>query len=221
MNVKELGNNSFSYLQVDLEPGESIKTESGAMASMDAGIDLQPKLNGGIIGALLLKFLGKETAIISHFFNKSTKSQRLYLTQPLIGQIEVAALDNSSLYTQPGAFIACTEGVKLSLRWAGFSSWIAGEGLFRVEVSGTGKVWYGAFGAVVTKEVKGEYIVDSGHLLAYPQNIELKAKLSGGIFSSFFSGEGIVLKLTGNGTIKLQTRSIGGLAGWLNPRFWS
>jgi uncharacterized protein (AIM24 family) len=43
--------------------------------------------------------------------------------------------------------------------------------------------------------------------------------LAGGIFSSLFGGEGLVLKLKGNGKIKLQTRSLGGLAGWLNPRF--
>jgi len=65
-----------------------------------------------------------------------------------------------------------------------------------------------------------EFIVDSGHLLSYPEGMKLKIKLSGGIFSSFFSGEGLVLKLIGSGKIKLQTRSLGGLAGWLNPKFW-
>ena len=85
---------------------------------------------------------------------------------------------------------------------------------------GNGIVFYGAYGAVVEKEVNGEYIVDSGHLLSYPKNIKLNIKLSGGIFSSIFSGEGLVLKLTGQGKIKLQTRSIQGVASWLNSKFF-
>jgi len=97
---------------------------------------------------------------------------------------------------------------------------LGGEGLFRLKIYGTGTVWYGAFGSIVEKEVNGTYIVDSGHLLSYPPSIKLRIQLSGGIFSSFFSGEGLVLRLEGSGKIKLQTRSIGGLAGWLNPRFW-
>ncbi|MGB0455064.1 MAG: TIGR00266 family protein [Bacteriovoracaceae bacterium] len=221
MEVKIEGGQAFSHLNVTLSPGESITTESGAMASMDKGVDLKSSLNGGIFRAILLKLLGKESLFINNFSNTTKEAQKIYLTQRSPGEICEAQINDETLYIQPGAFIACSKGVKFSLRWAGFSSWLAGEGLFRIKIHGTGKVWYGAYGAVVEKYVEGEYIVDSGHLLSYPEDMELKIKLAGGIFSSFFSGEGLVLKLVGKGKIKLQTRSIGGLAGWLNPRFWN
>ena len=68
------------------------------------------------------------------------------------------------------------------------------------------------------KEIDGEYIVDTSHLVAYEPQLKLKLQMAGGIFSSFFSGEGLVTRVEGNGKIWIQTRSIGGLAGWLNPK---
>ena len=82
-------------------------------------------------------------------------------------------------------FLAATEGVKLGLKWAGFVSWIAREGLFRLIVSGTGKVWYGAYGKLLEKDIDGEYIVDTSHLVAYDPSVTLKLQLAGGLFSSF------------------------------------
>lgn len=219
MNVKVEGGSSFSYIKVELGPKEAMITEPGAMSSMDYGIDLKSKLNGGILRAIVLKFLGKESLFINRFYNTETESQTLYLSQKFPGQICQEEIKNEPLYIQPGSFIACTPGVKFSLRWAGISSWLGGEGLFRLLIKGKGHVWYGAYGSVVEKNVVGEYIVDNGHLLSYPKDMELSIKLAGGIFSSIFGGEGLVLKLKGSGKIKLQTRSLGGLAGWLNPRF--
>ncbi|MEJ2065071.1 MAG: TIGR00266 family protein [Reinekea sp.] len=105
------------------------------------------------------------------------------------------------------------------MRWAGFVSFIAREGLFKLQVTGSGKVWYGAYGALLEKEIDGEYIVDTSHLVAYEPGVKLKLQLAGGIFSSFFGGEGLVTRVTGKGKIIVQTRSISGLAGWLNPKF--
>lgn len=121
---------------------------------------------------------------------------------------------------QPGAFLARTSGVEMGLEWAGLVSFIAREGLFRLKFSGTGDVFYGAYGALLEREIDGEYIVDSSHLVAYEPGIKLKLQLAGGIFASFFGGEGLVTRVQGKGKIIIQSRSITGLAGWLNPKFW-
>ena len=105
------------------------------------------------------------------------------------------------------------------MRWAGLVSFIAREGLFKLTVSGNGQVWYGAYGALIEKQVDGEYIVDTSHLVAYEPGIKLKLQLAGGLFSSFFSGEGLVTRVCGNGKIIVQSRSISGLTAWLNPKF--
>ena len=85
-------------------------------------------------------------------------------------------------------------------------------------VSGTGKVWYGAYGALLERDLDGETIVDTSHLVAYSPGISLKLQLAGGIFSSFFGGEGLVTRVTGKGKIVIQTRSLSGLVSWLNPK---
>ena len=207
------GGAGFSYIEAPLPPGGEVITESGAMASMDQGIEMRSKLNGGLFAALAMKFLGKESLFINRFSNQTDKEQRIILSQATPGQVCLVQLNNETLYIQPGSFIAATNTVQFGLRWAGFSSFIGGEGLFRIKISGSGFVWYGAYGAVVEKEIDGEYLVDTGHLLSYPENVKLKLQLSGGLFSSFFGGEGFLIRLEGKGKIKLQTRSLGGLAG--------
>ncbi len=219
MKTEIKGSFAFSYVDIDLEPGESLITESDAMSSMDANIDLKASFNGGFFRGLLRKYLGGESLFISRFTNNTSEARRMTIVQPTPGEIRCVELNGQSLNLQPGAFVACTDGVKLGLKWAGIVSFIAREGLFKLVVSGEGKVWYGAYGALVDKEIDGEYIVDTSHLVAYDPGVKLKLQLAGGIFSSIFGGEGLVTRVTGQGKIVVQSRSISGLAGWLNPKF--
>lgn len=218
MDVKILGSNAFKYITCNLAPGEMITVEAGAMASMDAQVDLHARFNGGIIKGLLRKFLGGESLFINDFKNNSDRELSVVLTSNCPGDISSIELTGNSLCLEGGAYICSTPGISLGLRYAGISSWIAGEGLFKLVVSGHGTVWFGGYGAFVEREVSGSYIVDSGHLVAYEPQIKLKTQLSNGIIGSFFSGEGFVTRLEGNGKVWLQSRSISGLASWLNPR---
>jgi uncharacterized protein (TIGR00266 family) len=206
----------FSFVHMDLEPGESIVAESDAMASMAADLDMKAKLNGNFLSALCKKFLGGESLFVNHFTNNTDKVKRLTITQSTPGDINCIELNDSSLCLQPGAYISSEPGVKLGLKWAGFGSFIGREGLFKLEVKGTGKVWYGAYGGLIEKEIDGEYIVDTSHLVAYEPHMKLKVQLSGGIFSSFFGGEGLVTRVEGQGKIIIQSRSLSTLASWVN-----
>lgn len=208
---------SFAHIHIDLSPGESIIAEAGAMASMSSEIDMQTRFNGGFFRAILKRVLGDESLFINEFFNNSSSNKRITLTQATPGDIREIDLQNSTICLQPGAFIASTPGLKLGIRYAGLASFIAREGLFKLEVSGTGRLFYGAYGGIIEKQVVGEYIVDSGHLVAYEPQLSLSLKLSGGLISSITSGEGIVTKVSGNGKILIQTRSLEGLASWINP----
>ena len=77
-------------------------------------------------------------------------------------------------------------------------------------------MFFGAYGGILEKEINGEFIVDSGHLVAYEPTMKLKPQLAGGIFSSFFGGEGFVTRVEGKGKIYIQTRNLSGLATWVN-----
>ena len=209
---------SFCHIHVDLEPGETIIAESDAMATMAAELDMKAVLNGGFFSGLMKKFLGGESLFINHFTNNTTQVKRLTLAQSCPGEIHEVELNGNSICLQPGAYISSTPEVKLGLKWAGFKSWIAREGLFKLVVSGTGKLWYGAYGSLLEKEIDGEYIVDTSHLVAYDPQISLHIQLAGGLFASFFSGEGLVTRVEGKGKIIMQSRSLDGLKSWLNPR---
>ena len=218
MNTAIEGRPAFAHMHVDLDPGESIIAESDAMSSMSADLDMTAKFNGGFFSGLCKKYLGGESLFINEFKNNTDGPRRVTLVQPTPGDMGVIELQGTSLCLQPGAYIASTPGVKLGLKYAGLASLIGQEGLFKLVVSGWGTVWYGAYGALMERSVDGEFIVDSSHLVTYEPQLKLKVQMAGGIFSSFFGGEGLVTRLNGKGNIVIQTRSIEGLKSWLNPR---
>ncbi len=211
------GGPAFAYINVDLDPGETVIAESDAMSSMAADLDLAAKLNGGFFGGIFKKFLGGESLFVNHFTNNTSEARRVTLVQPTPGNSREIQLNGQEYCLQPGAFIACTPDVNFGIKWAGIKSWFAKEGLFKLTVSGNGTVWYGAYGGLLEKEVDGEYIVDTGHLVAYEPQMNLNIQLAGGLFGSLFGGEGFVSRLEGKGKIVIQTRSLSGLADWVNP----
>lgn len=216
MNSEILGKPSFAYINVDLEPGESIVAESDAMSSMSPELDMKASFNGGFFSGLAKKFFGGESLFVNTFTNNTSEAKRVTLVQATPGDIIAIDLNNESYCLQPGAYIASTPGLKLGVKWAGFASWLGKEGLFKLQVSGTGRLFYGAYGGLLEREVDGEFIVDTSHLVAYEPQLNLKVQLAGGLFSSFFSGEGLVTRIEGKGKIIIQTRSMSGLADWTN-----
>ncbi|MCG8461274.1 MAG: TIGR00266 family protein [Holophagales bacterium] len=216
------GGPAFAHLHLELAPGESLVAESDAMASMDSGLDMVAKTNGGFFKALAKRFFGGESFFVNHFTNNTDKPCALVITQGTPGEVRRVDLagDKDAICLQPGAYLCSTPGLKLGVQWAGIASGIAREGFFRLRVTGQGTLWYGAFGGLLEKQVEGEYIVDTGHLVAYQPHMKLKVQMAGGLLSSFFGGEGLVTRVEGYGKIVLQSRSLSGLAGWLNPKLW-
>ncbi len=212
------GGPSFANIHLTLEPGESITTESGAMASMDAGIHHKARMNGGLFGALIRKFLGGETLFINVFTNKTQQAQNIVLTQAKPGNIQSIELNGGGIFLQPGAYICSTPGIKIAIKWAGIRSFIAREGLFRQYITGHGRLWFGAYGHIYEREMDGEFLVDSSHLVAYDPMVKINLQLSGGLISSITSGEGFVTRLAGKGKVFIQSRSLSGLVAWINPK---
>ena len=209
---------AFAAIFITLDPGEKITAEAGAMASMDSKITMKTEFSGGFFSALMRKFFGGESLFVNVFINETRQPLNLVLTQSIIGDIEEIDLRGRELCFQPGAYIAHTPGVKMGVRWAGFASWFAGEGLFKLKIGGRGKVFFGAYGGITKKTISGEFVVDNSHLVAYEPGIKMKIGLSGGLFGSVTSGEGFINKLSGKGDIYLQSRSISGLVGFLRPK---
>jgi uncharacterized protein (TIGR00266 family) len=185
------------------------------MASMSSNIAMSTRFNGGFFKGIFRRIFGKESLFVNEFTAQSAGD--VVFTQALPGDMACLELKAGEvMYLQPGAFIACEPTVSLGLGWAGFASWFGGEGLVRLKLTGPGKAWYGAYGGIFEREVSGEYVVDTGHLVGYAPGITIKVGMAGGLFSSLFGGEGFVSRVRGHGKILMQSRSFDGLATWTN-----
>ena len=209
---------AFAAIFVTLNPGESITAEAGAITSMDAHLSMRTQFSGGFIPALLKKFLGGESLFVNVFTNETQQPLTLALTHSIIGDIEQIDLSQAEICFQPGAYIAHTTDIKMGVQWAGFASFFAGEGLFKLKLSGRGRVFFGAYGGITKKRIQGEFVVDSGHLVAYEPQIHMSIGLASGLIGSVTSGEGLINRLSGQGDIYLQSRSIDGLVRYLRPK---
>jgi uncharacterized protein (TIGR00266 family) len=220
MQTTILGSPSFSRVEIELAPGESVSAEAGAMQSMSAELDMKAVTNGGFFPGLIKKMFGGESFFVNRFTNNGSSKMKLVISQDVPGEVVGVELSGGKeLCLQRGAYLASTPGVKFKAAWAGFASWFGGEGLIKLKASGEGTIWYGAYGGIVLRAVEGDLKVDDGHLVAYDSSMKLKVALAGGLFSSLFGGEGFVTRVVGSGNVYIQTRSIKGLAAWLNPKF--
>jgi len=117
------------------------------------------------------------------------------------------------------AFLAATQGVVKEYKRQGLGkAMFSGEGLFVYKISGIGIFWVTSLGAIIRKDLQdGEkYIVDNGHLVAWNTKYILERVASGGLVSNFSSGEGLVCKFTGPGTLFIQTRNPVAFGAWLS-----
>jgi uncharacterized protein (TIGR00266 family) len=209
------GNPDQGDLTVWLDPGESILSEAGAMSRMTANLQTSARLIGGLAPAVVRKFLGGESLFLSEY--RATAPGFVALSPRCPGTITSREMRGDSFYLTKGSFLACTPGVGLSTRFGGLKSLLSGEGAFLIECRGTGQLFFNAYGAVVERDVRGSFTVDTGHVVAWEPTLNYEIRGMGGIKQTLFSGEGLVMAFQGTGRIYLQTRHLGGLVRWLTP----
>ncbi len=209
------GNPDYGDLEVQLAPGDTILSESGAMNRMSGRLDVGSQLLGGLFRSLVRKVLGGESLFLAEY--KATGASSVGFSPRLPGTVLHRRLDGGSFFLTGGSFLACTPGVELNLRFGGIKAFFSKEGAFYIECRGTGDVFYNSFGAVVEREVNGSMIVDNGHLVAWDPTIDYEITTTGGLKQTLFSGEGLVMKFSGKGKILLQSRHLGGLVNWIRP----
>lgn len=211
---------AFSLAIVQLQPEQSILAESGAMVSMSANIELESQLKGGLLGALK-RAAGGESAFVSTFTARGGPGE-VTLAPGAPGDVAAIELQNQHFFVQSSSYLAGDASLTVDTRWGGAKSFFGGEGLFVLQVSGTGLLLVSSFGAIHRKRLgPGErYVVDTGHLVAWEGTTQYTLrKAAAGFFRSMVSGEGIVAEFTGPGELLIQTRNLQAFAGLLKPFF--
>lgn len=218
---------SFAWLKVALDPGDQLQAEAGAMVRQDTQVAMTTHLNAGtkagvfkklfaILVALMRKFLGGETMFVNRF--TTPNRGEVVLAPSLSGHIIHHQLTGAKkLFVQTGSYLASTGAVDMKIRFGGLRSIFGGEGLVLLECSGPGDLWVNSYGGVIPVQINGNFIVDTGHIVAFEGELDFKVKSIGGFKSFLFSGEGLVCEFSGQGTVYVQSRNLGALVNWLSP----
>lgn len=219
---------SFAMLRVDLQPGQTLVSEAGAMVARHSHVNMEVHMNAGrnagflaklwaIVIAFVRKVIGGETFFVNHF--KSAQAGSVWVAPTMSGQISHRRLNpGEKLVLSSGAYLASVGDVDVKMKFGGLKSILAKEGAFMLEVSGNGDLWFTSYGGIQAIDISGPYMVDNGHLVGYEGQLTMNVKSAGGGMLGFMaSGEGLVCEFNGQGRIYIQSRNMSALVGWLTP----
>jgi uncharacterized protein (TIGR00266 family) len=211
MKHRILSRPSYSLLELELESGEEVQAETGAMVYMK-NVELKTEMKGGLFGGLKRSLLGGESFFINRFVSKGRGL--LGLAPRYQGDIVHIPMEGR-MYAQSGAFLASSPEINVDTKWGGTRTFFAGEGLFLLKLDGSGDLWLSSFGGIEEVEVEDYLKVDTGHIVAFEEGLDFKISRAGGLKATLLSGEGLVAEFSGSGKVWIQTRSIGEYLGWL------
>ena len=204
-------------VEVTLNRGESMYTQSGGMVWQTEGISMTTNTKGG-----LMKGLGRMLAGESLFmatYSADTDGAKIAFGSTVPGDIIPVNLTGTpGIIAQKKAFLCAQEGVNVSVTLtkkvsAGF---FGGEGFILEDISGDGYAFLEVDGDQVVKELAaGEVIkVDTGNVVAFDKTVKYEIETVKGLGNIFFGGEGLfITKLTGPGRVVLQTQNFNDFAG--------
>ena len=216
----EILGDDIQIVEIELDPGETVIAEAGAMNYMDDGITYEAKMGDGsdvdegVLAKLLnvgKRVLTSESIFLTHFTNNGVGKKRVAFAAPYPGKIFPIDMSKVSgdLLCQKDAFLCAALGTRLGIAFtkrlgAGF---FGSEGFILQRISGDGKVFLHAGGTIIVKRLKEEIIrVDTGCIVAFTSRIDYDIQRAGNLKSMFFGGEGLFLAtLSGTGTVLLQS----------------
>jgi uncharacterized protein (TIGR00266 family) len=190
------------------------------MAAMDSCIKMKSKVKGGLMKGLG-RMLGGESLFLSEFTAQGKRGE-LYLSPGVPGDIQHYTLNgNKALMVQSSGFVACSPTVEMDSKFQGFKGFFSGESLFLLRVTGRGDFWFSSYGAVAQIDVDGDYVVDTGYVVAFEDTLEYSVETIGGLSfknlrTAILGGEGLVCRFCGQGRLWIQSRDLYPLLNFLN-----
>lgn len=202
--------------ELTLSRGESVYTQAGGMIWQTDGIAMETSARGGLLKGLSRMFGGESFFMASYTAREDGATVAFAAGVP--GSIWVEDLTgHNGLIAQKGCFLCAEQGVELSVAFTKkFSTGLfSGEGFILQDLHGQGKVFLEIDGDMVKKTLApGEVIkVSAGNVVAFEKTVQYELETIKGAKNTLFGGEGLFLtKLTGPGTVILQTMSFSELA---------
>ncbi len=210
MQIELINRPGNTAAKITLAAGESCTTESGAMIAMSGNMQITTsthKKGSGSLLKALKRLVAGESLFLNHFTPQGGAGE-LWLGTALAGDMLSLTLDRENLIVQGGAFLACESGIDIDLGWQGFKSILSGESMFWVNLKGSGQILLSSFGAIYPVDIDGDYIVDTGHIVAFSETLDFSITKAGSSWlHSILGGEGLVCKFSGKGTVWCQSHN--------------
>ena len=202
---------AFPIVECHLERGETIKAESDAMIAMSPTIDVEGKMDGGLLRGLARKFLSGESLFFQELVARRGAGKVLFGHSQIGGILDVELDGSYGLMIQKDGFLASTQGIQIDTEMQNLSrGLLSGEGFFILNARGRGTLFVASYGVIhpINLDEGEEVIIDNGHLVAWPDYMNYKIeRASNGWISSLTSGEGLVCRFRGPGIVLIQTRN--------------
>ncbi len=212
MNINILQKSDSSIAKITLNAGEEILAEAGSMIAMSGYINTSTTLRkgkgGGILGGLK-RMLAGESLFLS-VFRSPRAGGELFLAPKFLGDILHYNVSEPGLIVQATSYLASESNVNIDLGWQGFKSFFSGENIFWLDISGQGSVLLSSFGAIYEINVENEYIVDTGHIVAFEKSLRFEVTKAGSSWVGSLlgiGGEGLVCRFKGQGRVFCQTHN--------------
>src|SRR3990170_4484033 len=209
---------SYALLVVNLNKGETITAESGALTYMDPTIEAHTrKREKSLLGSLGLSIIGGQSFWVNDYTATNGSGEVGFVSAP-VGDIEQLEVKPGQGYIiQKSAYIASTQGIDLDVKWEGFTKGLFGQGLFMLKATGNGQLFINTFGAldVHTLEPGQTLTVDNFHLVGFSESCSYKVTKFGGLKETLLGGEGLVTQITGPGEVHIQTKNLQEFVDWL------
>ena len=216
----------MQMVEIELDPGEAVRAEAGAMMYMEDGIEMDTKLGSGkernIAGKLfsgLKRAIMGESFFITNFAHTGEGKGHVAFAAPYPGKIIPLELDQlgGEFICQKDAFLCAAKGVDVDIAFSKRlgPGLFGGEGFILQRLSGYGRAFIHAGGTIVERHLAaGETLrVDTGCLVAMSPNVDYDIKFVGGFKNALFGGEGLFFAtLTGPGLVYLQSLPFSRLA---------
>ncbi|HUN23546.1 MAG TPA: TIGR00266 family protein [Anaerolineales bacterium] len=217
----------LQFVEVELDPNETVVAEAGAMMYMTEGVQFETKMGdgsnpaGGLFGALgqmASRAITGESLFMTHFTNRGGRKASVAFAAPYPGTIMAIDLDEAQgeLICQKDSFLAAAFGTNVSIAFnkrlgAGL---FGGEGFILQRLRGDGMAFIHAGGTIVEKRLQGETLrVDTGCIVAFEKTVTYDIQRAGNLKSMVFGGEGLFLAtLSGHGRVWIQSLPFSRLA---------
>lgn len=216
----EIIGDDMQMVEVELDPGETVVAEAGAMNYMEEEITFQAKLGDGsqpeqgLMGKLLSagkRALTGTSMFMTHFTNEGGEKRRVAFASPYPGKIIPIDMNGigGEVILQKDSFLCAAFGTELSIAFTRRlgTGFFGGEGFILQRLLGDGMAFAHACGTIVRMDLQGESLrVDTGCLVGFTNGVDYSIERAGNLKSMFFGGEGLFLTtLTGHGTVWLQS----------------